>query len=93
MSAVSLPSELVHANAVAQAAALLSQLQAAGTEWMVDASTLTEFDSSALSVLLQLQRDAQRLGARLTVQHAPAKLRDLAALYGVGEWLQTPAAT
>ena len=65
-----------------------------GTETVLDLSGLAQFDSSALAVLLQLARE--RAGrtppeeggqARLLVTGAPAKLRELAELYGVDELL------
>jgi phospholipid transport system transporter-binding protein len=49
----------------------------------VDASALSEFDTSALSVLLDLQRRALARGVTMEVRQAPPKLRQLAALYGV----------
>lgn len=51
--------------------------------WCVDASALSEFDTSALSVLLDLQRRALARGVTMEVRQAPPKLRQLAALYGV----------
>lgn len=87
MSTVCLPTELLHVNAMAQSAALLGSLRQSGGAWALDASTLRDFDSSALSVLLQLQREASRAGQSLIIASAPAKLRELAALYGVAELL------
>ena len=62
------------------AAALSDALDAepAGT---IDASALSEFDSSALAVLLQARRRGMQ------VRGAPAKLVQLAQLYGVDELL------
>ena len=51
---------------------------------VVDLSGLTEFDSSAVSVLLEL---ARRRGAPVTASNPPAKLAELAELYGVAELL------
>ena len=50
---------------------------------VVDASALQEFDSAALAVLLDCQRQAQAWGRPFTVRQAPAKLAALAKLYGV----------
>ena len=83
MNRISLPTELLHSNAVAQSAALLAALRQAGGEWVLDASLLHDFDSSALSVLLELQREAAKAGQALRIEAAPAKLSELAALYGV----------
>jgi phospholipid transport system transporter-binding protein len=53
----------------------------------VDASGLTQFDSSALAVLLECQRLAMAWGKGLVVRNAPAKLAELARLYGVDSLL------
>ncbi len=50
---------------------------------VVDASALQEFDSAALAVLLDCQRQAQAWGRPFSVRQAPAKLAALAKLYGV----------
>ncbi len=57
------------------------QGQADGVE--VDASGLVHFDSSALSVLLECQRQAQAWGKTFTLLEAPPKLAALAKLYGI----------
>ncbi len=49
----------------------------------VDASPLKHFDTSALAVLLECQRQAQASGRRFVLRQAPAKLQALAKLYGV----------
>jgi phospholipid transport system transporter-binding protein len=49
----------------------------------VDASGLAQFDSAALAVLLECQRLAQAFGKGFAVRNAPAKLAELARLYGV----------
>jgi phospholipid transport system transporter-binding protein len=54
----------------------------------VDGSALTEFDSSALAVLLECQRMAQAKGRAFSVQSLPAKLTDLARLYGIDSLLR-----
>jgi phospholipid transport system transporter-binding protein len=61
----------------------------------LDASALTEFDTSAIALLLHAQRAAAGGGVRLRVTGAPDKLRALAQLYGVEELLPlaTAAAT
>jgi len=50
---------------------------------MIDASNLTQFDSSALSVLLECQRAADAWGKPFVLRNAPPKLAALAKLYGV----------
>jgi phospholipid transport system transporter-binding protein len=83
----------------AQAPQVLAGLQAAlaqapaGAGFALDAAAMQEFDTSAIAVLLQLRREARARGLAFTVHRAPAKLRQLAALYGVEELLElAPAA-
>jgi phospholipid transport system transporter-binding protein len=54
---------------------------------LLDASALTRFDSSALAVVLDLRRQALAQGRVLELVAAPARLMELAALYGVDELL------
>lgn len=62
--------------------------QAAGG-CVLDLSGLEHFDSTALSMLLEL---ARRAGRPLRVLNPPDKLRELAGLYGVsGLLLDTPS--
>jgi len=80
-----LPATLTLAQASATAASLRAALQSgpAGVAWALDARALAEFDTSALAVLLELQRAASSRGVELVVTGPPAKLRQLATLYGV----------
>lgn len=55
----------------------------------VDGSTLVQFDSSALAVLLECQRMARAKGRAFAVQSLPPKLVELARLYGVDGLLQS----
>ena len=59
----------------------------------LDASALTEFDTSAIALLLHAQRAARARGVVFELQGAPAKLRELAELYGVEELLPLGPAT
>ncbi|HUO43859.1 MAG TPA: STAS domain-containing protein [Burkholderiales bacterium] len=52
---------------------------------MVDLKAVTEVDSSALSLLLEWRREAQRRHLRIRYSNLPSNLTSLAALYGVGE--------
>lgn len=54
---------------------------------MLDFAGVTELDSSAVSVLMQWQREAHQQGSRLGCRNIPANLRNLAALYGVADML------
>ena len=67
-------------------------LAAAGREVRLSASALTDFDSSALSLLLSAGRQCTEQGAALKLDNAPDKLRELARVYGVAELLW-PTAT
>lgn len=49
----------------------------------VDASSLQQFDTAALAVLLECRRLAHAWGKELTIRHTPSKLAALAKLYGV----------
>ena len=53
----------------------------------VDCSNLKDFDSTVLTVLLAWQKKLQADGQRISVQHAPEKLKVLAGVYGVAELL------
>jgi phospholipid transport system transporter-binding protein len=92
--ALALPEILLHEQAAACLQQLRSGLQslgasgtAAGAAWVIDASALRDFDSSALAVLLACRRTAQALGGTLQVHHLPPALHELASVYGVLELL------
>lgn len=89
MAVLRLPSVLMHAQAPA-CRQQLAQAMAASPDrvLLLDASDLTQFDSSALAVLLACRREAQALGRSLKLQGMPDKLRELAVLYGVLALLQ-----
>ena len=89
MSTLKLPATLMHSQASACRAQWVQTMQSApqGATWLLDASDLTEFDSSALAVLLACRREALALGHVFQVQHMPAKLQQLAGLYGVSALL------
>ena len=77
MSRVALPATAT----LAQASELLRGLAGEATE--IDAAALNDFDTSAVALLLEARRRAEARGARLVVHDAPAKLVELARLYGV----------
>jgi phospholipid transport system transporter-binding protein len=86
-----LPAEITHAQAPACSRMLAQALTSDPDKAVVaDASALTRFDSSALAVLLDCRREALALGKSFTVSRLPARLRDLAMLYGVAELLAAP---
>ena len=57
--------------------------QEAEKQVVVDAASLSSFDSSALAVLLAVRRECARAGKLFAVRGLPDRLRDLAALYGI----------
>jgi phospholipid transport system transporter-binding protein len=72
---------------------LLKQvLQSEGGEGpvIVNAAPLQQLDSSALAVLLEIERLAGAWGRAFSVTAAPAKLAALAKLYGVDVLLLKP---
>ena len=54
----------------------------------IDFSAIEGVDSSAVALLLEWRRQAQRLGKRLEFVNLPANLLALARLYGVAELIQ-----
>ena len=76
---------------------VLDQLGAAlsalpGTDAVaLDASGLVQFDSSALGVLIGLHRRAAQAGRVCRLVGMPARLTELARLYGVGELVASGA--
>lgn len=87
-----LPAELTHDHAATCCRMLAQALRAEGAPAVVaDASALERFDSSALAVLLECRREALALGKSFAVAHLPARLRELAGLYGVAQLLPAAA--
>jgi phospholipid transport system transporter-binding protein len=72
---------LTHASATAALAAGCARIEAGATA--VDCAALTQFDSSALAVLLAWRREAQARGRALDILNVPAGLASLAQVYGV----------
>ena len=57
----------------------------------IDFSQVTGVDSSAVALLLEWLRRAQRVGKTLTFVNLPANLLALARLYGVADLIQAQA--
>lgn len=94
MKVLVLPKELTQAEATACLAQLVPGLRTqSGPEVVLDASALGRFDSAALAVLLECRRESLSLGKRFTIYGMPARLADLAALYGIDELLPSTAPT
>ncbi len=62
----------------------IKELLAAG-DVVVDLKAVTEVDSSALSLLLEWRREAQRRNVHISYRNFPQNLTSLATLYGVNE--------
>jgi len=86
-----LPAELTHPQATACCRMLAQALRSHPDKAVVaDAAALSRFDSSALAVLLECRREALAVGKTFAVARLPARLRELAGLYGVAELLPAP---
>jgi phospholipid transport system transporter-binding protein len=81
---LALPSKLNHLEVANHAA---WHANARANQWQIDCAALQHFDSSALALLLDLRRGASLDNQSLTVINAPARLTQLATLYGVNELL------
>jgi phospholipid transport system transporter-binding protein len=79
-----LPEQATLEQAAELAAGLPAALTSSGSgELRVDASALKSFDSSTIALLMQAHRLAHAAGRGYEVVGAPAKLSELARLYGV----------
>ncbi|MFV0679756.1 STAS domain-containing protein [Ottowia sp.] len=86
-----LPAELTHPQAETCLNMLLQAAQAEKTpDMLVDATALARFDSSALAVLLALRRESLLDRKSFAVRGVPARLQDLAKLYGIADLLHAP---
>jgi len=88
-----LPAVLTHHQALDWARSLKLALRAAASDMtpvIADASALTQFDSSALAVLLDCRREALATGRIFWVQGLPPRLRQLAGLYGIAPLIPSP---
>lgn len=87
------PAALRHPDAAAWLAQTQAQLARCGPgeRFVVDAAPLADFDSSALAVLLDLQRAAGLRGVDLRLAGISAQLQQLADVYGVAGLLPESA--
>ena len=63
-----------------------------GDVWRIDAAPVAQLDTSALAVLLECSRMAAAGKRKLQIVNAPARMSDLAHLYGVDGLLGVEAA-
>ncbi|HTJ05396.1 MAG TPA: STAS domain-containing protein [Caldimonas sp.] len=89
-----LPATLTSREARVTLRMLKQALQSEGSEGpvVVEATSLQHLDSSALAVLLEIERLAIAWGRAFVVRGVPAKLAALAKLYGVEQLLLGPEA-
>ncbi len=87
-----LPATLTSREARVTLRMLKQALQSEGSEGpvIVEAGSLQSLDSSALAVLLEIERLAVAWGRAFVVQGVPPKLAALAKLYGVDALLLKP---
>lgn len=89
-ASIALPAVLLQAQAQSVANALVSSLTAQlakDGEAVLDASALTQFDSSALAVILACRRAVLAKGAQLRITGLPERAQTLAKVYGLSELL------
>jgi phospholipid transport system transporter-binding protein len=89
-TALALPATLIQAQAQSVADGLVASLLARlaqGDDAVLDASALTQFDSSALAVVLACRRAVLAQGGTLRVTGLPERAQALAKVYGVSELL------
>ena len=89
-TSVALPAVVMQAQAQAVADALVRVLTAdveQGGQAVLDASALTQFDSSALAVVLACRRAVLAKGAQLRITGLPERAQALATVYGLSDLL------
>ena len=79
---LSMPAVLTHHEAQACLQQWVARLPAQGNVEL-QADALQRFDSSALALLLALQRAALARGCQVQVRDLPAQARQLAHVYGI----------
>lgn len=82
-----LPADATLEHAPALAMAMSQDLAGSQGRWQIDASGVTAIDSSTLALLLQAKRLAEVAGREIEIVGAPAKLGELARLYGIDSLL------
>lgn len=89
--ALILPAAVTLEHAPALLAQLGAAVEAAGLgPLVIDAAAVTEFDTSALALLLEARRQGAAHGFVCELRGPPPKLLELATLYGVESMLGAP---
>ena len=82
--ATALPASMTLRDAQPVLESLRQSFAASGGEvWRIDAAPLVQVDTSALAVLLECSRIAAAARRKLEIVNPPARMSDLAHLYGV----------
>ena len=88
-----LPASLTLKDAQAVLESLRQSFAADGGDvWRIDAAPVTQLDTSALAVLLECSRIAAAGKRKIAIVNPPARMTDLAHLYGVDEILGVQSA-
>lgn len=82
-ASVTLPADITVKTAAEVGRALGRTMPQPGQALVIQAAGLAKFDSSALAVLLALQRQATQAGATVSIAEPPERLVRLARAYGV----------
>ncbi len=81
------PAKIDHANvegALANGLEMMKTL-AQGSLMVIDCRDLQSFDSSALSMILSMKRQAQAQSVNIQLDAVPEKLASLATVYGLSD--------
>ena len=81
------PAKIDHANIESVLANGLSMMKtlASGSLMVIDCKDLQSFDSSALSMILSIKRQAQIQSVNVQLDAVPEKLASLATVYGLSD--------
>jgi anti-anti-sigma factor len=81
------PAKIDHANIESVLANGLSMMKtlASGSLMVIDFKDLQYFDSSALSIILSIKRQAQIQSVNVQLDAVPEKLASLATVYGLSD--------
>jgi phospholipid transport system transporter-binding protein len=81
------PAKIDHANAESVLASALDMMKTLtqGSLMVIDCKDLQSFDSSALSVILSMKRQAQMQSMNVQLDAVPEKLASLATVYGLSD--------
>jgi phospholipid transport system transporter-binding protein len=81
------PAKIDHANVESVLASGLDMMKALaqGSLMVIDCQDLQSFDSSALSMILSMRRQAQAQSVNIQLDAVPEKLASLATVYGLSD--------